>query len=367
MILRLGLVFVLVAACLLSRGEAKDPARFREVRVQVLGVDGKPAADREVFLMGLSRSGMGNAKDEGWHFKSDADGRFVVRLAEFKSVDERSDLPGWGEYALVSNPTAGDAGALSDFIVHSSESPKEAAKNSRDWGPTRVTGKEALHLTMRVHEGVTLRGRVVDYLNPKQGQADVPLNVCIDLQTDTHTGYGGEIFERVTKTDAEGRFTISQVYPAPITTRLGVDPQGPIGKFVWLKTQRGDGKWVPDADDTIVPKRGVGEYEINIMAANRPLFRYSGKVTDRAGKPVEGATLTFGVSFHRQISTYEDSHHTEKTTSKPDGTYDVLLSTPWISGMVVEQKGFVRKDRWAEGDEAPFAPGVYNLKLQPTP
>jgi hypothetical protein len=121
---------------------------------------------------------------------------------------------------------------------------------------------------------------------------------------------------------------------------------------------------VDDAVDIVAPVKGTSEYQIGIRIADRRLFRYRGKVVDRSGKPLARATVTFGVSFHRVSSTWGDSHHFEKTMTMEDGTYEILLSTPWVRGMCVEKPGFVRKDRWDEAEGAPFAPGVYNFTLQ---
>ena len=82
---------------------------------------------------------------------------------------------------------------------------------------------------------------------------------------------------------------------------------------------------------------------------------------------MEGVRLAFGVAKHRGNWDYYDFHRYEYATTKPDGSYEILLETPWIRGMSVEKDGFFRQDRWSDDEAVSYRPGIYNFTLKPTP
>jgi hypothetical protein len=268
----------------------REPQETRVVRGTVLGLDGRPAAGRIVHLVGLSRVIMKpvdpKAQPDGlWRFKSDSNGHFVAR------IESR------GEYVLVVDRTDADAGAVSSRFTNDKNVSRPVDK-SDEWGvpvPLRPTG---LDLVLKV-PGLTLQGRIVDYSNPEIPLAGAQVVVHCDLHMKSHTGYGAEIFEQTTTSGANGHFTLRHIYPARFDIRLA--------DVFWLKTKF-DGEWQPDVIDSLTPEVGQDEMRMEIMASEKPLFRHSGKVTDAAGSPIAGAEVTFGMSHHREVQTWADSH-----------------------------------------------------------
>lgn len=351
---------LLFTASVLPAGEKPGGAEnFREVRGLVLGMDGRPAADRTVHLVGLSRGAQHfpsePTREAGWDFRTDAEGRFTAKLGGFRAAEKDDGRPGWGIYALVVDPEGREAGAVSPKILNFEANGAEAGAD--EWGSPVALPPAGLDLTLRIQKGVTLIGRVLDYSDPTKPLANVTVETYNDLHADTHTGRGGEIYRRRATTDENGQFAIAQIYPGAFSVAVGED-----GEVSWLRTLQ-NGKWVDDVLDTITlsPDGEVGRLEI--QAAARPLFRYFGKVADKSGKPVAGAKVTYGVSYRREPQTWEDYHSYRSTESKRDGTYEIFLATPWIRGMDAEAQGYQRVDRWKD-DDSSYAPGEYGFELE---
>jgi hypothetical protein len=372
-------IALLISSCLLSAVPAalsapvqNEAAKFRVVRVTVLGLDGKPAAGRSVYLAGLSRGSMGpdddNAKADGWwSFTTDAKGRFTARLAEFDTWSDKQQRPGWGKYALVVERSGHDAGAVSRKFINSKIAPENISDYQDEWGTPEILTTAGLDLILQIQAGIRLRGRVIDYSNPEHPLAGLPVTLCNDLHADTHTGYGAEIFDQSATTDADGRFTFSHIYPAEFHVALGQDPASRTPSAegtIWLKTKLGD-KWRDDALNSLTPTPEKSEMKIEIMATDKALFRYHGKVTDAAGRPVAGAKVWLGVSFDSEGGSYRDNHTFRNATTKRDGVYDMLLPTPWVNGIGARKEGFIDAEQWTSDDTASIRPGEYNIRMSP--
>lgn len=137
------------------------------------------------------------------------------------------------------------------------------------------------------------------------------------------------------------------------------------GEAYWLKTKK-NGTWVNEAADSLLPRGQDSSLSIEIMAATMPLFRYFGRVTDTSGVPIRDAKVTFGVSSHREVRTHYDDHHYVSATTKLDGSYEVMLETPWIRGMSAEAAGYERVDRWQEPETTSYSPGEYDFMMART-
>jgi hypothetical protein len=78
------------------------PSTFRDIRVQVLDIHGKPAANQKVDLVGLERWSMEPSADQAakfWHFVTDEKGNVVVPIGDFAGWEGNEVHPGWGVYA----------------------------------------------------------------------------------------------------------------------------------------------------------------------------------------------------------------------------------------------------------------------------
>ena len=132
---------VMLSISWLSAGEIQDPnatpqSGFCLIHGLVLGLDGKPAPNRHVSLVGLSRGSMQENGDvaSDWKFTTDSRGQFLVRLGNFNTWDNNENHPGWGTYALTVDPSSKDAGAVSKRFDHFPPSEKEPHPDADEWG-----------------------------------------------------------------------------------------------------------------------------------------------------------------------------------------------------------------------------------------
>lgn len=345
----------------------------RVIRGVVLNVDGSPAPGRQVSLVGLSRGAMRIDMEErgfkGWDFTTDKDGAFTASLDGAGRRDLTDPRPGPGTYVFIVLPSDSDAGAVSPHLLNSTERPSEYEERNNEWGKYLTVPPTGMDLRLQIMKGITLKGRVVKYPEGKEPMAGLGVNIFHDLYAGTHTGYGGEIFPRSAVTDARGNFEISHIYPSKFFVSLCWDygNRGGTWDATWLKTKTVGGKWIFDAVSGQVPRAGHEVVEIEIMAAEKPSFQYSGVVKDASGNPVAGAEVRFGLSYHKVPRTWADYHHGESTVTKPDGSYEILLSTPWVRGMAVEAAGYERADRWDPDDNSSYTPGTYDFVLKRQP
>lgn len=346
----------------------------RIIRGVVLNVDGSPAAGRQVSLIGLSRGAMRIDRDgrslEGWDFITDKEGAFTANLNGAGKQDVKDPRPGPGIYAFIVLPSDTDAGAVSPHLLNYDERPSWYGEESRDWGRYLLVPPSGMDLCLQIMKGITLKGRVVKYPEGKESLAGVAVNTFSDLYAESHTGWGGEVFLHSAMTDAQGNFEITHIYPAKFFISLCRDNYGNRGGMwdaTWLKTKTAHGLWIFDAKDGQEPQAGQGVVELEIMAAEKPSFRYSGVVKDDAGTPVAGAEVTFGISYHKAPRTWGDYHGYVHTVTKLDGSYEILLSTPWVLGMAVEAAGYERADSWVDEENRTLQPDAYDFVLKRQP
>lgn len=354
-----------------SRAEEARP-RLREIHGTVLNIDGSPASGRYVRLIGLSRGSSRPYVDEpqtaeGWDFKTDDQGRFLAKLGEFRSWEDEQNQPGWGHYVFVVPAGAEDAGAVSSHLLSFEEKPGYYGESTNEWGPYQEVPPRGLDITLQIKEGITLVGRVLKYPVGTKPLAGIVIATNNDLYSESHSGHGGEILYQRATTDAEGKFQINHIYPVRFYVGLHANPaeaESSNEGAHWLKTKLPGEKWVDDVLDSLIPAEGAEKMHIDIMAAPEATFRYHGNVRSASGTPVERAKVTFGVSWHPSTCTFEDHHTYRSAVTKADGTFDLLLPTPWIRGMSVEAGGFERADQWEQADKQFYEPGAYDFTLK---
>jgi len=338
---------------------------FRVVHGLVLGLDGKPASQRAVHLIGLSRGSMRPYSDEPtilhWDFITDDQGRFSAQLGDFKTWEDKENRPGWGAYALYVDPSPQDAGAVSPRFWFDGRPEQVGYQANDEWGKVIGLPKEGISITLQIKFGVTLEGRMWDYTHPGKPLAGVTVSIDNDLHSDSHTGFGGEIFGQHTETDAQGRFTVKHIYPVEFHVGLNGIPSGFDDGAFWLKTKMA-GQWTDTVGDDLAPQSGETVLHLELMGSTEPLFRYFGKVTDVKGQPVTGAKVTFGMSWNPTVKTWSDDHHYESAVTDSNGLYEIKLGTPWVRGMDSEATGFKRVDKWDDNSPT-FSPGEYNFTL----
>lgn len=359
-------LLLIVGLCALQAGSAqaeeKEGDRFREIRLRVLDLDGRPAAKRQLNLHGLSRGAMFG--EPPWSYTTDDEGRAKVRLFQLHTWEDEKQRPGWGNYAVTVTPEEGrDAGAVTPIVMNVGEidgSTYGGNRGANCWGVPIRMPDGGIDLTVQITRGVVIEGTVWDYEEPEKALAGVSVSLCHDLSSETHTGYGGEILQQCTMTDENGRYRFAHVYPRPfILNPTGSNNGIPDADYYWLRTKVDDKPWREEAIYQIVPSF-YGSTGIDVGVTKKKLFRYFGKVADPSGAPIKDVKVTFGVSFHKEPETHLDHHHFLDTTTDTDGSYEILLPTPWITGMSAAIDEKTRDDRWEGG----YAPGEYNFQLK---
>ncbi len=368
----LAIPVAIFALIVCSRAEE---VKFREIRATALNADGSPAAGRHVTLVGLSRGSSTPSPEDAaaraaWEFVTDEKGSFTAKLGEFATWEDKAGRPGWGTYALVVDESDRDAGAVSEYLVNDSPEKNQGRGEQADseWPAPLAVPPGGLDLALEIKEGVTLTGRVLGWPDGSKPLAGIRVYTNNDLYSDSHSGHGGEILERSAETAADGTFTIAHIYPVRFHVGIG----GPYGfrsmwsdAGYWLKTKTADGAWQDGPADVLVPPARDKTLSVEMMAAEKPLFIYRGRVTSTNGKPVAGAEVTYAVSFHPDTGTFEDSHTFLKTTSGADGGYEIALPTPWVRGLVARAQGYEEFARWDEDEKLFLAPGTHDLTLTP--
>ncbi len=339
-------------------GTGKKVDRFREIRLRVIDLDGAPARGRDVELRGLSRGALFG--EPPWSYTTDKAGRVTVQLYQLHTWEDEKQRPGWGNYALVITPKEGrDAGAVSPIFMNVGKMGDSTYGGDRiagRWGVPIYVPDDGVDLAVQITRGIVVEGTVWDYEDREKPLAGVSVTLCHDLGSETHTGYGGEIFWQKATTDEKGKYRFEHVYPQqfilqPAGATLDVDSY-------WLRTRIDENPWKEEPIYGLMPS-GSGVTQIDLGVATRKLFRYFGKVTDRLGEPVKGAKVTFGVSLHKEPETHLDHHHFVNAISGADGSYEILLPTPWVNGMSAAMGEQTRDDRWEGG----YAPGEYNFEF----
>jgi len=325
------------------RTEQSAP-EIRQVLVRVMNEDGVPMPGVKVQLLGVGRDAL-QAMDIGasenlpgvWNFISDARGCCLARFGCFSGYDGGKrigmEMPGWGQFYFVAE--ADGLRGVSSCLLHGAEAGGWANSGNDEWerrGIVRTRAKQVT-LTLRMQRGLRVTGRVIDMAGqPVRG---FTVGIQHDLHSTHHTGYGDEIFQDSRISDAEGRFSFDHVFPN--TFYLG--PMNEETRPVWVRT-RVRGQWLREPVDFITPRRGEKEIRLTLMVSPEAPYRYFGRITDRAGRPIANAKLAFGISFHRQPRTFADTHHTDHTEAGEDGRYELRIVTPFISWLKVTAPGY---------------------------
>ncbi len=345
---------------------------FRTVHGIVLNIDGSRAIGRDVRLIGLARGSTRpyseHEKVINWDFKTDDQGEFSAKLGNFPTWGDKQQRPGWGCYVFVVLPSKSDAGAVSSHLLHNEKGEQRLQETLDEWGEASLVPPDGLDIELQIKKGVTLKGKILEYPTGERALAKVQVFTNNNLYSESHSGHGGEIFFQNATSDSNGNFEIKHIYPVKFSVALGPEEEagGTVSAAHWLKTKSHHGEWIDDALDSLSPRADGTTMNLEIMAAAKSLFRYNGKVSDAAGNPLPAAKVTFGVSHHSSIATFDDEHSYQSTTTKEDGRFEIMLPTPWIRGMSVEAEGYERADQWKQSDAPFYRPAAYEFALKAT-
>ncbi|HXV74462.1 MAG TPA: hypothetical protein VD713_07015, partial [Sphingomonadales bacterium] len=208
----------------LSSGEARAEWSFRTVSGQLLDQNGKPVEGQAVLLIGSDRSAVREpklaAKALGWHFETDAEGRFKARLGCFKAEEysdkEKAWLPGWGTYFFVVEPGQNHAGAVGPAMQHQEQGGGAAMDE----------------VTLRLQTGINVTGKIQDV----NGNAAPDLTLDLTQDFARLGGSDVEIFAASARSDRHGFFEFKNVHP--MSFHLGLQSGPPY----WIQTRLG-GQW----------------------------------------------------------------------------------------------------------------------------
>ncbi|MEP6822585.1 MAG: hypothetical protein ABI946_09580 [Chthoniobacterales bacterium] len=220
-----------------------------------------------------------------------------------------------------------------------------------------------------LESGLDVSGRLEDELGHPIPHQKVSLRN--NLGADTHSGRGGEIFERDDTTDAQGRFHFHRVYPKLFHLALQAQDDDSL---CWIKT-RVRQRWVDGVHDAIWPHDDDTNLSVVIVATLRLPYHYFGKVIDEQGRPVAGATVRIQASIHGpgQRGDFADNHaHYSQITTGKDGCYDVPSAGPYVNWFEITAPGFKDNSYMEDGEisgfdryeEEPCAPGRYDFTLK---
>ena len=380
-------------ACLFFVGSAlaDDAPTYRQLPCRVVDEHGQPVCGVAVRLGGLERDAPSFEDDEdqidkepGWKFITDGDGRFTARFGQFHAyqhaeADGEWAGPGYGEFYFLVRKV-GFAGAVSREILNLDDDARARLKEEADeqwnlssehqewrrgeFAPLLLRDDQPTRdpLVIVLKCGLDVRGRMVDTAgHPVLGQG---VGVSLDLHYGSHTGVGGMIFWQGTKTDRAGRFDLRHVYPNLFRFEAaGGYDQPPY----WIKTRVRD-LWVDKIEDEITPHRGdegqPSDYEkfidLCLVVSRRPLYRYSGRVTDEEGHPLARTAVIIHSVRRSPPRDWGDSRGREQTTrTDGDGNYSLRVGTRFVDGI------WVREDNHSGGIDADgdglIAPGRHDF------
>ncbi len=320
-----------------SSSEQKTDSEPRYIHGLVLDLDGKPAANRKVTLRGISHDALGisleGAASRYYQFTTDLKGRFQVRLW---TEDDPSDYarPYGSMYALVVDPSAQDAGAVSQRLTNLASIPQDG-----------------LNLTLQIQKGFTVDGKIVDYEDPTKPMKGISVRCNNDLHAETMTGSGGEFFSQNTVTDRLGHFKIQHVYP-------GEDPSLSIS-VNWLRTKL-DGKWVDGPVTKVVPATGTNSAVVEIQASGKNLFRYCGHVASKDNALITNAEIVLAPSSCPDPDDRGINLHDETIPVDAKGDYEYMAPTPWVGFIRAQAEGYLNLRI-----KTTHPPGKYDFVLTP--
>jgi protocatechuate 3,4-dioxygenase beta subunit len=383
------LLVLLGAAGISTRAPAGDDSQnVRQFTARVLDEGDHLVADAEVTLLGLGRGPMTSPveKSKGWKFITDAKGEVRITFGKFDFWDHLKATgvaePGYGPYFIVVTKE-GYAGGVSAKVLNYDDEerknfvPVELGASGPNEGEEWDYGARLLsdaprdleRIDIVLRRGVEVSGRLQDEKGrPIRGEQ---INLWNDLGADTHTGRGGEIFERTDETDHLGRFHFHHVYPNLFHVRLQSQQDDSL---CWLRT-RVRKRWVEGCHDAIWPHTGDTDIRLVIVATRQLPFHYFGKVTDEKGVPLAGATVRIQAAIHGpgEAVDFEDGHdHYSQAVTRRDGRYDVRAAGPYVNMFQISASGFKDADYMEDGEiygfdryeETPCAPGRYDFTLK---
>jgi hypothetical protein len=295
--------------------------------------------------------------EPNWDFVTDESGRCVVKLRDAK-WDGLNSIPGWGTYAIRVDGGPDDAGAFSPFLIHEEDewSRKDEMQRRKqlEWGRPIIVARRKMDLTLRLEPGFTIRGRVLRYPGGEPWP-EVEVSGAYDLYAESHTGHGGEVPGPTATTDAEGRFTLRQIYPSKYFLQLSK---------TWLQTKRDRGPWVTDCLDQIEPARGQSIVSLQIVATAGKPFRVFGHVQDAAHHPLAGAQVGVGHAAHRRPYEWHEEQD-EHVATDAAGNYEAWIAHPWVMDITVNA-GQHPETEFPGSNEgiARFRPGRYDFTLK---
>ncbi len=293
-----------------------DPAPYAgtnyvSLPVRVLLPDSTPAANTTITVCSMERSVIKGAV-AGFPVTTVTDSAGSATLKYPTRVYLEESGRGWAidsHFALV-EPANGHAGAIVSLpMLPLEDSP----------------------LDIRIARGYTLRGQIVT--QDGHPVTSHTIGASYDLHAQTHTGHGGEIWERETVTDAHGNFTFTNVNPSPVTLKPDYTPN-----YYWAKTTV-NGESIADRIDEFQPEWNNTQNDLTIHLATMPAKTYRGIALDQDGKPVAGASVTIGYSWHREEKDWSDSHAWETTTTGADGSWQLDIPTEWVTWGEVRRPG----------------------------
>jgi hypothetical protein len=353
-----------------AQDTASTAETFRVVHLHVLTADGKPAANRQVELRGFDRRELGplpflgdtasatkddfaQAQRSGWLFTTNSKGVVTVPIGDFAGWQDKEDRPGWGTYTLVIPPGPNDAGGVSQrFWTYDAKDSQNLWWNGGEWGQPLPLPPEGLQLTIALQKGYTLYGQLVDDRDHRTPVPGVNISTWNDLGVDTHTGYGGQIFQHAAVTDANGEFKIEHLYHARLHLEMDA---------LWMTTEHNG--WQAQPEHWLDAPNETG-LRINCGVLIHPLFHYTGTVTDAEGKPVAGADVTGGISSEAMPTDWGDDHHFEHAATDAQGHFDLAASTPWCRFLSAEDKTHGRTDFEDKPSGAEvLPPGRYDMQF----
>jgi hypothetical protein len=348
----------------------RNRATIAEVRGLVLGTDGKPAAGRRVRVYGLSRGSLKTPSldetQEPPDYITDAQGRFTAPFREGEgwdmSVEGRPVRYGQGIWVLVVEPGENDAGGISARLWNGAPGALDDGSEPR-WGTSLRVAGGGFELPIQVIEGTTINGSVMDRDDPSKPLPGVTVSIGHDLEANTRTGVGGEVFERTAVTDERGEFKFSHVHRGRVFPRIAVRPDAPDSvPIYWLATNDGG----PEILEALEDLEAQGpEMQLGILATYKEQFRYFGKVTG-LGSDFDYSKVEARIKTARTPRADRWTYHGGDPVSvRADGTFEVLTGTPWAVFLAARMQD-EGADISAEEGGPLLAPGEYNLVLKPT-
>ena len=370
-----------------SPAATAEPVTYREIAARVVDEAKQPVAHLPVRLMAVSRDSMWSMgsseemqrKARGWEFTTDADGRFTARFGKFLfgEHEQATDLiePGYGHFYFVVEEEEGYAGGVSEEVLNLNDEELASRKEedardcppqiSREVDPHFHSGVRVLtdaplgeSLEIMLKRGLDVTGQMIDPQGKPLAREEV--TVLTDMGADTHTGWGGEIFEQMVETDRAGRFVFHHVYPAVFT--LQTINRGSTRPY-WIRT-RVRSRWVDKAEDVITPKEDETLIPVVIVASREPTYRYFGRLTDERGHGIAGAQVEVRCSMHEPELTYSDDHDMWwKTKTDRDGDYSVLVGYRFANAIWITAEGTQGGGESPQDNEL-YAPGRYDFTLK---